>query len=357
MTPDYPSKPRILISYFFGKETIPLGYSCAAGLRELGWDVYCFNSQVESRVSRFFLKYVNRLIHAFGGKRFDISRRSRWGNHNIRQSQLTKAVAAFRPDVLLVIRGNSFDAETLRTIKSRYGVRKTVGWWVKDPRATSEMRDDAGIYDHYFSIHQFGYDLEDNIGYLAALGIDRKLYHPVSGRKTYCHDVVFVGGWSPRRQEMLLPLSDLPLEIYGPGWRKWRCKSALWGNVKARKIWGQDLNRLYNTSRIVLNVSSWDPSRTGLSLRVFDVPATGAFLLTDACASLDGYFKSGIEVGTFISSQELREKVLFYLEHDEAREEIAARGHHKTLTFETYRAKMGRLLNAIGEPAAVTPPV
>lgn len=41
-------KPRVLISYFFGRETIPLGASCAAGFRELGWDMHCFNSQEES---------------------------------------------------------------------------------------------------------------------------------------------------------------------------------------------------------------------------------------------------------------------------------------------------------------------
>lgn len=349
-----PDKPRILISYFFGKDTIPLGDSCAAGLRELGWEVACFNSQAESRINLFFLKYLNKLAHAIGFKSFDIAARTPWGNHNFRQTQLEKAVAAFRPDILLVIRGNNFDADTIRKIKARYGIRKTVGWWVKDPRATSEMQEDAQIYDHYFCIHQFGYGPEDNITYLPALGIDRNLYHPDSDRNGYQHSVVFVGGWSRRRQEILQALADLPLEIYGPGWRKWRRKSSLWRKVRASKVWGKKLNELYNASKIVLNVSSWDPTRTGLTLRVLDVPATGAFLLTDASPAVEHYFHPGEEIETFATPEELREKVVFYLGHDEEREAIARRGHEKALNFESYRDKMQRLLDVIGEPSYTT---
>ncbi len=345
-----PHKPRILISYFFGEDTIPLGASCAAGFRELGWDVFCFNSQAESRITLYFLKYINKLIHAVGFKSADITQNSRWGNNNFRQTQLERAVASFRPDVLLVIRGNSFNADTIRRLKTQYNIRKTVGWWVKNPRTTSEMTDDAKMYDHYFCIHQFGYNPEDNIYHLPALAVDRNLYHPPDGDKTYHHDVVFVGGYSSRRHEMLNKLSDLPVEIYGPGWRKWRNRSSLQKKVKASQIWGETLNDLYNTSKIVLNVSSWDPQRTGLNLRVFDVPATGAFLLTDSAREIDQYFTPGTEIETFSTPDELRKKVIFFLDHNKERECIAKNGYEKVLSFESYTGKMRTLLEAIGEP-------
>ena len=76
------TKPRVLISYFFGKDTIPLGASCAAGFHELGWDTYCFNSQAESPVNRYFLKWINKLIRPFGMRSVDVSRNTPWGNHN-----------------------------------------------------------------------------------------------------------------------------------------------------------------------------------------------------------------------------------------------------------------------------------
>ena len=344
-------KPRVLISYFFGKETIPLGASCAAGFRELGWEVHCFNSQGESPVDRYFLKWVNKLIRLFGLRSVDISRRTPWGNHNYRQRQLEKAVAAFRPDLLLVIRGNSFDAEVIRELKSRYAIQHTAGWWVKDPRAGNEMQEDARIYDHYFCIHRFGYDEKDNIHYLPALGVDRALYRPLSQEKTYRHEVVFVGGWSPRRQEAMEKLLDLPVEIYGPGWRKRRnwLNPQLREKVKANRIWVEDLITLYNESKIVLNISSWDPVRSGLNLRVFDVPATGAFLLTDHSGELAQHFEPGRELETFSSPDELREKIIYYLSHDQEREKIARAGYRKVLSFESYTDKMKVLLAEIGE--------
>ncbi len=344
-------KPRVLISYFFGKETIPLGASCAAGFRELGWDVHCFNSQAESPVDRYFLKWVNKLIRMFGLRSADVSRNTPWGNHNYRQQQLEKAVAAFRPDVLLVIRGNSFDAEVIRRLKDHYAIRHTVGWWVKDPRAGNEMQQDARIYDHYFCIHRFGYEEKDNIHYLPALGVDRALYRPLPGEKTCRHEVVFVGGWSARRQEFVEKLLDLPLEIYGPGWRKRRnwFNPQLREKVKANRIWGEELIVLYNQARIVLNISSWDPGRSGLNLRVFDVPATGAFLLTDHSAELAQHFDLGQEVETFATPEELRAKIIYYLGHDQAREDVARNGYAKVLGFESYTDKMQLLLKTIGE--------
>lgn len=343
-------KPRVLISYFFGKETIPLGASCAAGFRELGWDVHCFNSQAESPVDRYFLKWINKFIRMFGLRSVDVSRNTPWSNHNYRQRQLEKAVADFRPDVLLVIRGNSFDAEVIRRLKDRYAIRHTAGWWVKDPRAGNEMQEDARIYDHYFCIHRFGYDEKDNIHYLPALGVDRALYRPLPGEKTCRHEVVFVGGWSPRRQEFVEKLLDLPLEIYGPGWRKRRnwFNPRLREKVKANRIWGEDLITLYNQAKIVLNISSWDPGRSGLNLRVFDVPATGAFLLTDHSAELAQHFEPGRELETFASPEELRQKVILYLAHDQEREAIAQAGYRKVLSFESYTDRMKALLEEIG---------
>lgn len=345
------NKPRILISYFFGQHTIPLGASCAAALRELGWDVHCFNSQAESPLNRYCLKYINKLIRGLGFKSADITKGSRWNNDAFRQRRLERAVAAFRPDVLLVIRGNSFEAGHIRRLKSRYAIRKTVGWWVKDPRGTSEMSEDAAMYDHYFCIHRFGYGPGDGIHHLPALAVDRSLYHPLPGQKSFRHDIVFVGGWSPRREEMLLGLADLPLEIYGPGWRKLRRRSGrgLWKKVRAGQVWGDALNRLYNSSRIVLNISSWEPQRTGLNLRTFDVPATGAFLLTDDSAELEQHFVKGVEMETFATPEELRRKAAYFLRHDEEREAMARRGHEKVLGFESYADKMKALLETIGE--------
>ena len=60
------SRKRVLISYFFGDDMIPLGVSCARALEALGHEVYRFNSQVESRWQHALLKPVNRLARGLG---------------------------------------------------------------------------------------------------------------------------------------------------------------------------------------------------------------------------------------------------------------------------------------------------
>jgi spore maturation protein CgeB len=212
------------------------------------------------------------------------------------------------------------------------------------------MLEDSRIYDHYFCIHRFGYNEKDKIHYLPALGVDRALYRPLHPEKTYRHEVVFVGGWSPRRQDMMDALGDLPVEIYGPGWRKRRnwFNPELRKKIKANRIWGEELIALYNESKIVLNISSWDPTRTGLNLRVFDVPATGAFLLTDYSEELAQHFKIEFEVDAFSKPEELRKKIIYYLNHEQERMEIANAGYQKILRLGSYADKMRNLLELAG---------
>lgn len=347
------SRPRILISYFFGKDAIPLGASCADAFRELGYEVACFNSQVEHPIGRHFLKWVDKLARGLGLRSANIAQRTPWNNHRHRQRRLEQAVREFKPDIVFVIRGNSFDAETLQRLKQDHGVRHTVGWWVKDPRPDStEMLDDARRYDHYFCIHQFGYTPEDRIHHLPALAIDRRLYRataPIENRP-YRHEIVFVGGWNQRRQAMVEHLLDLPIEIYGPGWRKKRnlFNLALQRRVKARGIWGEDLVELYNTSKIVLNITGWNTAAyTGQNLRVFDVPACGAFLLTDHAEDLRAYFVPGAEIETYRDGKELREKILYYLAHDREREAIAKTGLRRAGALPSVSDRMKSMLDTI----------
>ena len=63
------ARKSILISYFFGDDMIPLGVSCANAFRDLGYDVHCFNSQVESPWEPVVMKPMHRLARALGYRR------------------------------------------------------------------------------------------------------------------------------------------------------------------------------------------------------------------------------------------------------------------------------------------------
>lgn len=343
---------RVLISYFFESDSIPLGFACKAGFEELGFQAQGFHGQKEHPLQRF-IKPANKLGKTLLGRPVDLSRDTRWHNHTFRQEELKRAVASFRPDLLFVIRGNSYDGEVIRELKSEFGIRACVGWWVKDPRNDDQMLRDARIYDHYFCIHTHGYTSDHGITHLPALGIYPELYRPTCERndRNFAIDICFVGGHSTRRETFLRPLLDHDLAIYGPGWRKRQraFDRDLMRRWKRSGIWGTPMVDLYNRSRIVLNITSWDThTLSGQNLRLFDVPATGAFLMTDHTEDILEYFKPGQEIETFSSPEELRSKAEFYLTHPAAREQIARAGLEKSRKLPTYADRMRSMLNSIG---------
>jgi spore maturation protein CgeB len=163
-------------------------------------------------------------------------------------------------------------------------------------------------------------------------------------------DIVLVGGWSKRRESYVRAILDLPLTIVGPGWKKrGRLEAMHWPHIAASQMWGNEVNALYKRAKIVLNITSWDPAvLTGLNLRICDVPAQGAFLLTDDAPELSEFVAIGREIATFTTPEDLRAKALYFLNEAHEREAIAKAGLLRAATsMPTYEEKMRHILDTI----------
>ncbi|MEY4700203.1 MAG: hypothetical protein RL326_390, partial [Pseudomonadota bacterium] len=96
-------------------------------------------------------------------------------------------------------------------------------------------------------------------------------------------------------------------------------------------LWGMELYRALNQTKLALtNIPSFGSTTTS-EISWFEVTGCGAMLLTEENPLLGRYFDVGSEVETYASFDELTEKVRYYLEHDERREEIAGRGRVRCL--------------------------
>ncbi len=82
--------------------------------------------------------------------------------------------------------------------------------------------------------------------------------------------------------------------------------------------------------------------------RNFEVPGTGGFLLTENAAHLEDYYKLGEEVVNFSSTEEMVEKVRYYLSHEDERTAIAEAGYQRTLKDHTYRQRFQEIFAQIG---------
>lgn len=156
---------------------------------------------------------------------------------------------------------------------------------------------------------------------------DPDLHHPVmpdNARNSLTHDVVFIGNWRHERELFLEQLADFDLWLWGENYWKYRTRPgsplrARWGG---RALTGAESARACAESKILLNfmdLATWP----GPNMRSFEQPACRAFVLVNRTQALTELFKEGETIECFDSVEEARDKISYYLAHEESRQRIA----------------------------------
>lgn len=105
----------------------------------------------------------------------------------------------------------------------------------------------------------------------------------------------------------------------------------------------KELPFFYNACKINFNATSLQ-MLTAVNQRVFDVPACGAFLLTDDQDALGELFDIGKEVITYKNREEIPELLKFYLNNSGERRSVAERGRERILRGHTYIHRIKSLI-------------
>jgi spore maturation protein CgeB len=147
------------------------------------------------------------------------------------------------------------------------------------------------------------------------------------------------------RLDLLRAVAGPELHLYGdPGWER-LLPSARWrGPVE----YGRAAAAVYAGSEITLNATSFQMP-TAVNQRVFDVPAAGGFLLTDARDDLAELFEPGREAIAFRDSDELADLVRHYRAHPEERRAITTRARSRVLAEHSYEHRLSTLLAHVAE--------
>lgn len=118
-----------------------------------------------------------------------------------------------------------------------------------------------------------------------------------------------------------------------------------WRRLDGLDYYGE-LPDFYPSSAVNLNCTSVQ-MKGAVNQRVFDVPACGAFVLTDARAQLDGLFEPGREVAVYADPGEIPDMVRHYLAHPAARNRIATAARRRILAEHTYEHRLESLLGTM----------
>ena len=107
-----------------------------------------------------------------------------------------------------------------------------------------------------------------------------------------------------------------------------------------------EMPKIFRLSKITLNFTS-KPIRTGIPLRLWDILGAGGFVLTNYQSEIPEYFEVGKDLDIFASEEELVEKIRYYLEHEEEREEIARNGYQKAKEKYSLELRVKQILQTV----------
>lgn len=120
--------------------------------------------------------------------------------------------------------------------------------------------------------------------------------------------------------------------------------------VTYQRCFWTDMADFFAESKIVFN----NAIKNDLNMRLFEVMSTGTFLLTDNAVNSgqDEMFRGSEDLGLY-TDETLVEMARYYMEHEEERERIAARGRRLIHRAHTYAHRIDDLLQvAIGGKAS-----
>ena len=126
----------------------------------------------------------------------------------------------------------------------------------------------------------------------------------------------------------------------------------LGSRVKAvRKAWLKRTGHAAAISSASEAIQSGDvPYSEQIKGRNFEVPGCGGFLLTGRADNLDQYYESGKDIASFTNTDELIERILYYLKHESERAAIARAGYERTLREHTYVQRFRDIFRQMGMP-------
>lgn len=325
---------KVLISGAFNDSKYQFGFfeRIASALEREGLQVERFNSFSFNRPNTAWGKLLERLVtlpaRIFGISKQRVRAALPWTPDGQRERSLLDRVRLFRPDTLIVIRGFSHRQKTLEQCR-KLGVKNLVGWYVEGPLEPGKPEAESLLYDRFYCIHtEVESDARPRIIHLPSYGLDREAFSRLRWPRTPKRRIVFVGTPTDRRIRYLEELRDLPLELWGPRWSKVKTLAPF---CRGEFIWGPQLNELYNDSAIVLNIASWDSTLSGMTQRIFEITASGAFMLTDDAPEVRALLEPGVEMDVFDSPVDLRCQCERYLAENSIREIIADSGYRRAI--------------------------
>ncbi len=296
------------------------------------------------------LSAINKAIHKH------IYNETYYRYPKLTDDSLVKLIKETKPDIVFVIGFlyRFFDLNQVQKIKKEFGFElylydtDSCNLFTNKRELVYFFNNELPIYDHIFSFSKTTTQFINKLNQLDASHL------PFGAKSIPLHtpdkvnDILFVGSADMRRVYLLEQLTQFKLKVYGSKWQRNHSviSPELNTAISPESIWGEPLHQQLFKSKIILNItrSTFFGVETGINLRIFETLAAQSFLLTDHTPELADLFKIGEEIESYSSSEELVDKVSYYLKNEDKRNKIAIKGYESFLKKHSWNKCMEKFL-------------
>ena len=151
---------------------------------------------------------------------------------------------------------------------------------------------------------------------------------------------------SEKRITYVSALAPMGIKVWGDaGWELATPSGVRYAGRMANHL--DELNLVYQCSAINLDVGRVYQSDI-VTMRVFDTLACGGFLLTEYSDALAELLEPGVEVATYGTEEELRQKTRYYLDHPDEAREVACRGREAVRSKHDMKDRLQHIFRCAG---------
>ena len=306
-------------------------------------------------------------------------------------------IQAAKPDLLLGFVQHRTQVMKIASFLKEYHPAPAVNWYQEEPnslfdRAGENVIEASASFDLWFGIDNKMVPFWKTKAFFLPPAFDQQVFQDPRIERVY--DVSYIGQLGPSyltkmywpymnelarygkkalmciERPMGLPLLPRPLErfIRSPKRRRFLQRMPFWKCTWINPADEHQRAHCLNQSRIhfgmnrVLgkweqmvrqNLPDYPLDKTGLfyqlKSRPFQAAGAGAMVINEYCPELEELFDVGKEIVTFEFGhpEEVREKIKWYLEHDQEREKVARAGYERAHRDHTYIARLNYIMDCI----------
>lgn len=141
--------------------------------------------------------------------------------------------------------------------------------------------------------------------------------------------------------------SGIQVDVYGDSWTN--CSLRKYPNLICHpSVTGEECFMVWQQSKLSLNVMSWH--KDGFTERMANIMLAGAVLVTDHTTYLDGNYTNEDLIDFSLNERaSLPKKILYLLQNEKKRKEIAENGKRKTLQSHTWNKRARQFCHILKE--------